>query len=395
MTNMLRLCGRLPVLLASRVTLTLTFILVLAVTVPQSAQAQTPFTTLYSFQGGTNGAEPQGPLILDDSGNLYGTTRQGGAYGGGTVFELAPTGAKTVLYAFPRGNGPAPGLVRDDAGNLYGVLYSDDGSGATVFKIDLSGQLTVLYTFCCSDPQGGLALDGSGNLYGTTGKIDADYGMVYKLTPAGELTILYSFTGLPDGAYPNGYLVVDKAGNLFGTTNEGGAGPCWYSGCGTVFKVTPEGNESIIYRFLDFPDGALPAAGVILGAGADYYGTTLAGGAQGCEMYSDLEGCGTVFRVNLSGRENILYRFRQDKGEGVPTGGVIKDPEGNLYGLTWWGTIFKLDQQGRETVLHRFSGGPNGVLPSGSLVRDQTGNLYGATEAGGAYGYGSIFKLAP
>jgi uncharacterized repeat protein (TIGR03803 family) len=366
--------------------------------VPQPAQAQT-FTTLYSFQGGTDGADPVGSLTLDNSGNLYGTTQQGGdlqchnSHGCGTVFKIDTTGAETVLYAFTGGSdgvSPEAGLVRDDGGDLYGSTEGNDGAGATIFELDTSGTLTVLYSFpCCSVPLGGLVRDASGNLYGTAGEYDR--GSVFKLDATRKLTILHSFDGLPDGAYPNGNLVMDDAGDLFGTTLSGGAGPCYDldEGCGTVFEVSKDGKESIIYRFLELPDAALPFAGVVLGSG-ELYGTTVAGGAPGCNVYG--AGCGAVFEVSPSGREKLVYRFHEDRNQGYPAGGVIRDRPGNLYGLTHYGIAFKLDKRGRLTVLHNFSAGD---WPMGSLVRDRAGNLYGATEFGGTYGYGSIFKITP
>ncbi len=385
---------------ASRIALALALVLMSVSATPQSTKASS-FTTLYSFHGGTDGGNPLGNLILDSSGNLYGTTQEGGdlscnaGHGCGTVFRVDPTGTETVLYAFTGGSdgvSPQAGLTRDDAGNLYGTTYGEDGDGATAFKVAPNGQHTVLYTFpCCSLPLGGLVLDKSGNLYGTAGEIDT--GMVFKLSPAGKLTVLHSFNGAPDGLYPDGGLIMDQAGDLIGTTYEGGAGPR-LDGCGTVFKVTKKGVETILYRFLDYPDGALPEAGVVPGAAGEFYGTTNVGGLQGCNVYDDSEGCGTVFKVDSNGREDVLYRFRPAKNEGLP-GGVIRDSDGNLYGLTFWGTAFKLDPHGKETILHRFAGGPGGVFPSGSLVRDPAGNLYGVTYYGGTLGNGSVFKITP
>jgi uncharacterized repeat protein (TIGR03803 family) len=137
------------------------------------------------------------------------------------------------------------------------------------------------------------------------------------------------------------------------------------------------------------PDGASPFFDVIPGSSGTLYSTTSAGGKSGCNIYG--LGCGIIFKVNLSGRESVLYRFGS-KNEGVPNGGLVRDSAGSLYGATLYGTIFKLDPQGKETILHRFAAGD---WPSGSLTLDPTGNLYGTTENGGAYGYGVVFKIAP
>jgi uncharacterized repeat protein (TIGR03803 family) len=366
-----------------------------------SARAQT-FTVVYAFTGAADGAEPMGNLITDDSGTLYGTTTSGGGYGWGTVFKVDTTGKETVLYSFTDGDDggePQAGLVRDVEGSLYGTTWKGgSGGGGTVFKVDASGAFSVVYTFTTYQiPQGGLVLDTSGNLYGTTewGGTDG-VGTVFEVSKTGHERILHSFRRtLPDGAWPNGNLVMDKAGNLFGTTFTGGAGACFYGqGCGTVFKLSRTGQETIVYRFLDLPDGAFPFAGVVSDSTGNLYSTTAAGGHRGCNIYGP--GCGTVFRVNLRGREDVLHRLLEKKLEGLPEGGLVRDSKGNLYGtaLYDYGTVFKIDKRGKETVLHHLFGG-DGTWPTGSLVFDRAGNLYGTTEFGGAYGYGVVFKVTP
>lgn len=367
----------------------------------QPLQAQT-FTVLHAFQGGIDGANPLGNLIVDESGILYGTTESAGnpecnnGNGCGTLFKIDATGKETVLYSFTGGTdggGPQPGLARDTAGNLYGTTVSGGSGGGTLFKLDTSGVFSVIYSFTGYPiPQGGPVLDASGNLYGATqqGGHQGD-GTIFKVDRAGQERVLYEFRGLTDGAGPNGSLVRDRAGNLYGTTWTGGAGACNYGeGCGTVFKVSKTGKETIVYRFLDLPDGAFPFFGVVPGSSGNFYGTTSAGGQQGCNIYGP--GCGTVFKVSVSGRESVLYRFQSRKVEGIPEAGLVRDPAGNLYGTTHYGTVFKLDTRGKETLLHRFT---EGDWPTGSLTLDRAGNLYGTTEFGGAYGYGVVFKIAP
>jgi len=360
----------------------------------QPLLAQT-LTVLYTFQGAPDAANPAGNLILDESGNLYGTAG-GGANGYGAIFKVDATGKETVLYSFTGGTdgeNPLGGpLARDKAGNLYGTAVGGSGGGGTVFKLDVNDVLSVIYSFTDSpNLQGGVVLDPSGNVYGTTEWGGHGVGSVFKVSPKGKETDLYQFRRLPDGAYANGGLFRDKAGNLYGTTWSGGAGACFYAeGCGTVFKLSKTGKETIIYRFLDLPDGSSPLFGVIPGSPGAFYSTTSGGGQPGCNIYG--EGCGTVVKVNVSGRENVLYRFRASKSEGVPNGGLVRDAAGNLYGATLYGTIFKIDPQRKETVLHRFAAGD---WPSGSLTLDPAGNLYGTTKNGGAYGYGVVFKIAP
>jgi len=221
-------------------------------------QAQT-FTVLYTFSGGLDGAFPQAGLVRDKAGNLYGTTVQGGSsancfLGCGVVFKLDASGNETVLHSFtdsPDGSGPASVLLRDKAGNLYGTT-SSGGSAfgpGTVFKVEASGGEIVLYSFA-GPPDGanpghtGLVIDKAGNLYGTTGNGGfLENGTVFKVDSSGNETVLHRFTDSgTDGAHPVAGLVMDKAGNLYGTTRDGGS-----FGAGTVFMVDASGNETVLH----------------------------------------------------------------------------------------------------------------------------------------------------
>jgi len=202
-------------------------------------------------------------------------------------------------------------------------------------------------------------------------------------------SVLYSFTGSPDGAYPGGgSLVRDAQGNLYGTTEGGGP-----DGLGTVFKVDTSGKETVLYSFTGTGgDGAGPYAGLVLDTQDNLYGTTQYGGANAW---------GTVFKVDTTGKETVLYSFTGTGGDGAgPTAGLVRDAQGNLYGTTGgggangWGTVFKVDTTGKETVLYSFTGtGGDGAYPYAGLVRDAQGNLYGTTPGGGAYEYGTVFKV--
>jgi len=386
-----------------------------ALFVPQPAHGQT-FSVLYAFQGGPNdGSTPAGKLILDSSGNLYGLTQYGGArtLGWGTIFKLdATTGKETVLYSFTGGadGGYAyGGLVQDAAGNLYGTTSEGgnsscggDGCGV-VFEFSIAGKETVLYQFTGGSdggsPNGDLVRDKAGNLYGTAywGPYGC-CGVAFKVDNKGNETVLHGFNGIPDGEFPIAGLIRDRKGNLFGTTSAGGGGACLFEGCGTVFKLSKTGEETILYDFLASPDGAVPFAGLLQGASGNFYGTTYNGGNLSCNDMGP--GCGTVFEVNVSGREKVLYRFRAKKKEDLPTAGLIADAAGNLYGTTAgdettsFGTVFKLDASGKETLLYRFTGGGDGCLPIGDLTLDSAGNLYGATRSCGANGDGVVFKIS-
>jgi len=365
-------------------------------------------------------------LITDAAGNFYGTTAIGGKNGGGTVFKLAPDGTETVLYSFctdcADGRYPASGLFRDSAGNLYGTaVYGGvtnkvfiDGAG-TVFKLAPDGTETALHTFCsqsnCTDganPFSNLISDSAGNLYGTTnGGGQNGRGVVFRIAPDGTETVLYSFCSqykCADGAAPFGGLIFDNAGNLYGTTYQGGHSSCYprrHSGCGTVFKLAPDGTETVLYAFCHkykagCPDGANPVAGLIADNAGNLYGTTVTG-------------TDSLFKLAPDGTLTVLHAFCSlancADGSGS-RGALIADGAGNLYGTTHdggvnsGGTVFELAPSGTFTVLHSFaycSDLPcsDGDEPAAPLLMDGAGAIYGTTEYGGKGDWGLIFKLVP
>ncbi|MGH9206790.1 MAG: choice-of-anchor tandem repeat GloVer-containing protein, partial [Acidimicrobiales bacterium] len=291
----------------------------------------------------------------DSSGNLYGTTGSGGASNDGVVFKLTPGGTETVLHSFAGG--------------------ASDGSL----------------------PAAGLIADSSGNLYGTTSEGGAsNNGVVFKLSPDGTETVLHTFAGgSSDGANPRAGLIADSSGNLYGTTGSGGA-----SNDGVVFKLTPGGTETVLHTFMGGGDGAFPLAGLIADSSGNLYGTTESGGGTGCIAGF---GCGTVFKLSPGGTETVLYSFKGGPSDGAqPFAGLYADSSGNLYGTTSgggasrWGTVFKLSPGGTETV-YSFTGGSDGGQPVAGLIADSSGNLYGTIEHGGAPGCsggcGVVFKL--
>ena len=364
-------------------------------------EAQT-FTVLYTFTGGVDGAFPQAGLVRVKAGNLYGTTVQGGSspncfLGCGVVFKLNASGSETVLHSFtdsPDGAGPASVLLRDKAGNLYGTTNSGGSAfgPGTVFKVEASGGETVLYSFA-GPPDGanpvhtGLVRDKTGNLYGTTGNGGfLDNGTVFKVDSSGNETVLHRFTDSgTDGSHPVAGLVMDKAGNLYGTTRDGGS-----IGAGTVFKVDASGNETVLHSFTGL-DGSSPFAALVRDRAGNLYGTTFQGGAFGA---------GTVFKVDASGNETVLHSFTGSADGSTPFAPLVRDKEGNLYGTTASGgsfrngTVFKVDASGNETVLHSFTG-LDGSSPLGGLARDKADNLYGTTISGDSSRFGTVFKLTP
>jgi uncharacterized repeat protein (TIGR03803 family) len=373
---------------------------------PSAVQAQSTEKILFSFDR-TDGGLPFSALLLDAQGNIYGTTLVGGTFDSGVVFKVPPSGGEKIIYNFKWKDGSGPtGLIHDTAGNLYGACASGGTLGAgSVFKIDKTGKETVLHSFRGSPndgeaPQAGLVRDTADNLYGTTASGGAyGFGTIFKINPRGGETVLYSFTGGADGAYPYSGLILDAAGNLYGTTAYGGPYGSGTAGFGTVFKLDPSRHETVLYAFLGGADGAYSFGGLIRDSSGKLYGSTNNGGsASGCDTQFE---CGTVFEVDTSGKETVLHSFGSAGDGKGPQGNLILDEAHNLYGATFdggtlqSGTVFKLDPSGNETVLYNFGTNPgDGGLPRAGLVRDAAGNLYGTTEGGGCCGgYGIVFEL--
>jgi uncharacterized repeat protein (TIGR03803 family) len=276
---------------------------------------------------------------------------------------------------------------------VAGMITTQPAQAQTTFKL-----LHVFTGLDGSEPSAGLVRDPSGNFYGTTShggvisRVCPDSlgcGVVFKLDASGAESVLYGFTGQTDGSNPYSGLVRDSSGNFYGTTFLGGdlACPTNRLGCGTVFKLDETGIETVLYSFLGYPmDGAYPN-GIIEDAAGNLYGTTQDGG-------------GTVFKVAPSGKETVLYRFTGGADGSTPVSNLIRDAAGNLYGTTLYGgasnygTVFKVDTAtGAETVLHNFAGGSDGKHPYGGLILDAAGNLYGTTSGGGTSGFGIVFKI--
>jgi uncharacterized repeat protein (TIGR03803 family) len=200
--------------------------------------------------------------------------------------------------------------------------------------------------------------------------------------------------------------VMDKKGNVYGTTSAGGGDGFYGPGlsclghCGTVYEVTAAGVEETLYVFQGFKkgDGAAPFASLILDSSGNLYGTTYAGGAYGF---------GTIFKLSPGGQETVLYSFIGQPDAGNPVGRLLMDKQGNLYGTTSFGgtfgngAVYELSASGTESLLYSFTGEADGASPFDGLVIDAAGNLYGTTEIGGNFnnscpvGCGVVFKVAP
>ncbi len=386
-----------------------------------SAWAAPQEKVLNSFNGAT-GTYPEAGLIFDQAGNLYGTTFAGGdlnACGGagcGTVFELLPkTGGgwtEKVLHSFHAGGGsnPAASLIFDSTGNLYGTTEHGGAYGhGTVFELmpQTTGSWTeiVLHSFNNNSKDGfypvaGVIFDGKGDIYGTTsagGSLGG--GVVFELTPerGGRWSekLLHSFDVADKVAGPNG-LAFGGNGKLYGITID------YY---GSVFELTPKAggvwSERVLHIFTGGSDGGGPT-GLIVDAAGDLYGTGATGG-----VYYD---AGVVFEfvVKAGGgfTEKVLHDFPAHRGQ--PMGGVTFDSAGNLYGTLSRGgpeaegAVFELTQQSggswTEKSLYNFNpggGSGDGDDPVAGLILDHAGNLYGTTMGGGTHKYGTVFEITP
>jgi uncharacterized repeat protein (TIGR03803 family) len=367
--------------------------------------AQT-FTTLHSFTG-ADGANPYAGLTQGADGNFYGTTNDGGAYSSGNVIKVTPSGTVTSIYDFcsqsncPDGQYPVSTLVLGNDGNFYGTTQNGgiyNPLYGTIFKVSPTGALTTLHSFNATDgvsPYGSLLLASNGNFYGTTTEGGTcigtgGCGTIFMMTPSGTFTTLYNFclqSGCPDGQYPGGDLMEASDGNLYGTTHGGGNFTyCPQSGCGTVFKLTLSGTLTTLHTFAK-REGEYPAPGLVEGAKGTFYGSTGAGGT------GDL---GTIFTINSSGTVTTLYSFDGTDGSGPYT--LTAGSDGNFYGTAVGGgsgdqgTIFEITPSGTLTTLYPFSG--TFYYYFGALTQATNGTFYGTTYFGGADSDGTIYSLS-
>jgi uncharacterized repeat protein (TIGR03803 family) len=388
---------------------------------------------LYNFTDGDDGGDPEGGVIFDGQGNLYGMTLYGGPSDSGTVFELEHhsdgTWTEKVLHHIVAEYSRfLYGLVFDSVGNLYGTLESGGQfDGGVVFELSptSSGEWnqTILYNFGGirhygngTDPVGRLIIDEDGNLFGVTfgggtGCVGEGCGTVYELSPttSGEWkeTILYEFTGQEDGEYPDGALIFDGEGNLYGTASRGG--PRISCQCGNVFELVPQGNggwaHRILYIFQGGSDGANPEFPLIFDSAGNLYGsTTDGGGAPSCGT----TGCGTVYELSPNGsggwNEKVLASFDPTTTGYALSSGVFQNAAGQLFGEGWEGAtsaeagfVYSLTPasgQWNYSALSNFTY-TDGVFPEASLVANSKGYLYGTTEFGGSLNMGSVFELKP
>jgi uncharacterized repeat protein (TIGR03803 family) len=327
-------------------------------------------TTLSSFcrlKNCTDGQNPGG-LILAGDGNFYGSAGHGGTHNGGTLFQITTAGIRGTVYNFCAqtncSDGAIPsGLVQSAAGTLFGTTLQggNAGSSGTIFKTTSGAHAVItLHTFC-------------------------------------------NQANCPDGGYPNG-LIQAVNGDFYGTTSVGGSSN-QYEIYGTIFRMEPNGTFNTMYQFCsqtNCTDGYGPEAGLVQGSDGDFYGVTPFGGNL-ADCFSD--GCGTVFRITPEGNLSTLYTFCSQVSctdGGAPIGGLTEANDGNFYGTTLSegfnsaGTVFRITAQGNLTTLYNFCASmpcTDGSNPRATLVQHTNGKIYGTTLSGGANDEGVIFSL--
>lgn len=403
--------------------LVMTFMLAVAST---AARAQS-FSVIHNFTGGAGGAAPYTGVLVD-SGNIYGTTINGGVVtnhcpnGCGIVFQLRSSEYFKTLWQFAGyptdGAAPLSGLIIGRGGALYGAtvdggtggycgVYSEGGCG-TVFELMPRATPprtaledhwieSVLYNApsCCSTlnyPNGDLAVDRSGNLYGSTlGYGGAVFELAYSNGSWNESTLYDTF---PGGTPLYGGVTFDAAGNIYGTQVG-----CCYNGLVYQLLTGSGWAENTLYNFPAGSDGCSPTSAVTFDSSGNLYGTT-----EDCGQNRG----GVVFELlNGSWSYQSVYTFSGGGGGCGPyLSTLIFDQAGNLYGTTYcdgqpppnnYGSVFKLTPSGggwTETDLYDFTGGNDGCYPVGKLAFDAGGNLYGTASSCGQYGQGVVFKIS-
>ena len=377
--------------------------------------------TLASFNG-TDGSSPEGSLIMDTEGDLFGATYNGGTNDDGTVFEIAKSanGYASTPITLIKFNGadsarPYGNLIFDTKGDLFGTTNGGGTNyyGGTVFELakTTSGYASTPTTLASFEntangiyPEGGLTADANGDLFGVTGAGGGvlAYGTVFEIAKtasgyANAPATLFTFD-YTDGGAPRGGLIIDAQGDLFGTTSTGGA-----YGYGTIFEIVKQNGAYVSLGFLSFngTDGAAPSGKLIADANGDLFGTTGQYGAYGY---------GTVFEVaktasGYASTPTALISFNEAEGA-YPVGSLIIDAEGNLFGTTSGGgrnhegTVFEIAKTASgyastPTVLVNFGtiDGTDSAEAQGALIADADGDLFGTTGTGGTGIHGTVFEI--
>jgi uncharacterized repeat protein (TIGR03803 family) len=391
------------------------------------------------------GNTPNGNLLKTDNGNFLGMTSTGGTYNGGAIFSITPSGVVTILKqlnSVTDGSTPHGELIKGTDGNYYG-LNSAGGTNTygTIFKLTPAGVYTVLkhlaYAADGTNPRGHLVQAKDGNFYGVTTAGGANgYGTIFKMTPAGVYTVLRHMNKTTDGANHYGSLVEGKDGALYGITYSGGT-----LGYGTIYKITTTGTFTVLHNLNGTTEGGSSQTDLVQGTDGHFYGTTygygtlgngtifkmtptgtftvlrqLSATTDGANPYGNLfqnsdgflyglnrtggsNSSGTAFKISTSGAYTVLHSFVSATEGATPNGGFVKGNDGNLYAFTSYGglytggTVIRMTTAGAVTNILNLNGSGNGNAPQESLVKGRDSAYYGLASAGGAYGFGSVFKI--
>lgn len=407
---------------ASRLFLSIVASVPAALILPGATPWAATTSVIYSFGGGQDGEYADTDLIRDGAGNLYGTTVQGGDYGGGTVWQLHPNGdgswSHSVLYSFTGGadgGEPYKGVTLDAQGNLYGTAVTGGGGGCeggcgVAYKLTNNGGVwtqSVVHAFTGGEdgagPGAGLTLDDKGNVYGMAPTGGANgAGTIFRIHPGKggkwKFTVIHAFAG-GDGIGGSAGRLLFQGRRLYGAATAGGA-----NGYGDIYRLTPtktgDWSFETLYSFLGTPDAGFPYGGLTFDALGNLYGTTYYDGAHNLGAVYELSPArGAVWK------ERVLYSFMGGADGQGSIADVNFDAAGNLYSTTSEGgtdndgTIFKLvpgvHHKWTESVVHSFAGAPDGEYAYNGMVSDGAGNLYGATVHGGDGDDGAIYKFTP
>lgn len=368
-----------------RTRLTFLAITFMALIIALPANAQTyKYSDLYSFKN--NGTDPSHPsaLIIDSSGNLYGTALDGGTYNNGVVYKVSPKGALKLLYSFNGANSTDAAnpinLARDTKGNLYGDTQASIKTYVgDLFKLKLNSNGTYSFSslYTAPDVASQMVLNSAGDIFwlncGYNGDATCDQNTSINEIVNGQNTILYDFTST--GFFTTGNFILDKAGDIYGTESNSST-----SDFGLVYKWSPVSGYSVVHTF-NGTDGTDPG-GLRQDSAGNIYGVTTTGGSGNG---------GTVFKITPTGTFSTLYNFcsKSNCADGsTPIGPLTLDSSGNIYGVLQLG-VFKLTPTGTESLLYS----NQAIFLAAGLVMDKSGNLYGTTLNGGSSGVGSVYKL--